>query len=501
MLDKSYLPLRRVAPSALAIATLLSFLIGPAQAQDAPAPAAPPAGETPAPETAAPAPAPASDLEARLADVDQRARIAERKLELIDEEAAKAKETAPVVSAGERGFNFASPDKLFLVKIRGTLHADGRQVLEDEALSQRDAFFLRRFRPTVEATFGDWVDVRFMPDLAGGVAQVVDGYADIRPFTFLKLRVGKFKGPISLERLQSASAILFPERGFTTLLAPNRDIGAMLHGVIGPGILTYELAVSNGVVDGGNTDGDTNHAKDLSGRLFLQPLKFDPYNLLANFGVGFAASTGNQFDAVNARATPPAPTALLPSFRSSGLQGITGAPAFFAYANGVIARGRRTRLAPQGYFFYGPFGVLGEYIQSAQEVDRGGTRSTFTHRSWQVTSSVVLGGKPLFEGVTVTAPFNLKKGDLGALELGARYQELRFDGDVFTLDTQNRAQWSDPVRSVRKAAAIGGVLNWHWSRNLKLSFAYENTRFQGGAAAGSDRATEHVLSERVQIAF
>jgi phosphate-selective porin OprO and OprP len=358
-------------------------------------------------------------------------------------------------------------------------------------------------RPTLEATFGDWADVKFMPDFAGGVLQVVDAYADIRPFSWLKLRVGKFKGPISLERLQSASAILFPERAFTTLLAPNRDLGVMLHGIIGPGVLSYELAVTNGVIDGGNTDGDTNHAKDFSGRLFLTPLKFDPYNPFANLGLGFAASTGKQFDAIGAQSSPPAPTAQLPTFRTSGLSGVTGAPGFFSYPAGIIARGRRTRLAPQAFYYYGPFGLLAEYVQSAQKVARDANRTTFTHRAWQVSGSVVFGGKPLYEGVTVTSPFNLKKGDLGALELGARYHELHIDEDALSLDAAQKVTWVDPTRAARKASAIGAIVNWHWSKNLKLSFAYENTRFTGGAtaAAGGDRPTEHVLSERVQIAF
>jgi phosphate-selective porin OprO/OprP len=499
--------------AALVIAPAVLFVAPVVRAQEAPPLPAPPAeappAEAPAAAAAPAAEAPAApaaipaELEARIADIDQRARIAERKLELIDEEAAKAKETAAVVSAGERGFNFKSADSQFIVKVRGTLHADGRQFLDDDALSQRDAFFLRRVRPTIEATFADWADVKFMPDFAGGVLQVIDAYADIRPWAWLKLRVGKFKGPISLERLQSASAILFPERAFTTQLAPNRDVGVMLHGLIAGGIITYELAVSNGVVDGSNTDGDINHAKDFSGRLFLQPLKTDPYNLFANFGVGFAASTGKQFDAVGNQATPPAPTAQLPTFRTTGLSGVTGAPGFFSYPTGIIARGRRTRLAPQGYYYYGPFGLLSEYVQSAQRVEKGGTRTTFTHRAWQVAGSVVLGGKPLYEGVTVTNPFNLKKGTLGALEIGARYHELRIDEEALALDAAGKVTWVDPTRAVKKAASIGGILNWHWNKNLKLSFAYENARFEGGAtvAAGGDRKTEHVLSERVQIAF
>jgi phosphate-selective porin OprO/OprP len=38
-------------------------------------------------------------------------------------------------------------------------------------------------------------------------------------------RAGQYKAPVGLERLQSASAIVFLERAFPTELAPNRDRG------------------------------------------------------------------------------------------------------------------------------------------------------------------------------------------------------------------------------------------------------------------------------------
>ena len=197
-----------------------------------------------------------------------------------------ARTTTPLVSAGERGFNWKSADNAFVVKVRGLIHADGREYFDDKELKNRDTFLIRRARPILEATFFDVADFRLMPDFGGGTAVLQDAYIDLRPYPWLKLRAGKFKSPVGLERLQSASAIVFPERAFPTSVAPNRDIGFMLHGLIGPGVLNYELGIFNGVPDGGSGDIDTNHAKDFAGRLFLHPFKFDPYNLLANLGVG-----------------------------------------------------------------------------------------------------------------------------------------------------------------------------------------------------------------------
>src|SRR5687767_14043930 len=121
-----------------------------------------------------------------------------------------------------------------------------------------------------------------MPDFGGGAATLFDACIGLRPTPWLKLRAGQFKPPVGHERLQSATAILFPERALPTALVPSRDVGVQLHGVLWPHVLTYELGLFNGVVDGGNGDLDNNYAKDAVGRLFFTPLKSDPYSFFAN---------------------------------------------------------------------------------------------------------------------------------------------------------------------------------------------------------------------------
>ena len=70
-------------------------------------------------------------------------------------------------------------------------------------LSDRlDTFLLRRFRPAFDGTLFNIADFRFAPDFAGGAAVIFDAYADIHPTPFLRLRAGKFKAPLGLERLQ-----------------------------------------------------------------------------------------------------------------------------------------------------------------------------------------------------------------------------------------------------------------------------------------------------------
>ena len=85
---------------------------------------------------------------------------------------------------------------------------------------------------------------------------------------------------------------MFPERALPTALAPNRDVGFMLHGLLGPAVFTLRAGhLQRRASTAGSGDVDNNHAKDFAGRIFLQPCKGDPYSLLANFGVGVSAAS------------------------------------------------------------------------------------------------------------------------------------------------------------------------------------------------------------------
>ena len=64
-----------------------------------------------------------------------------------------------------------------------------------------------------------------MPDFGNGQATIFDAYLDAKFSTAFKVRFGKGKPPVGLERLQSATDIEFVERSLANDLVPNRDLG------------------------------------------------------------------------------------------------------------------------------------------------------------------------------------------------------------------------------------------------------------------------------------
>lgn len=425
-------------------------------------------------------------LEARVNELDQQVRILQRLRELAaDSAAAAAKDKVTATASAKDGFSIKSADGKYAVRLKGLVQTDGRFFLSDSAFPVTNNFFIRRARPILEATVGKYLEFRLQPDFGQGTTLLFDAYSDIKISPAFAVRVGKFKPPVDLERYQSASDIVFAERALATNLAPNRDIGLQLSGEISSGVFGWQAGVFNGVPDLGNGDGDVSDAKDFVGRIFLQPFKT---GALTGLGVGVAGTTGLE------RGTTAAPA--LASYRTPGQQ------TWFRYASStttpasnVFADGRRARVAPQAYFYTGPLGLHGEYIQSWQTVSRASAPTVkLKHTAWQTTGSFFLTGeKNSFKSAAPKKPFAPKAGTFGAVELAARYSELSIDDATFPA-------FANPTSAPSKAKAWAVGLNWYLARAIKVVADYERTTFTGGTATG-DREPENFVVTRVQYAF
>ena len=189
-------------------------------------------------------------LESRVDELDQQVRILRRLRELAaDSAAAAAKDKVTATASLKDGFSIKSADGKYAVRLKGLLQTDGRFFLSDSAFPVTNTFFVRRARPILEATVGKYLEFRVQPDFGQGTTVLFDAYSDVKVAPTFAVRAGKFKPPVDLERLQSASDIVFAERALATNLAPNRDIGLQLSGDISTGLFTWQAGVFNGVPD------------------------------------------------------------------------------------------------------------------------------------------------------------------------------------------------------------------------------------------------------------
>jgi len=444
------------------------------------------------------------DLRQEIEDQKQRLAILERKLEIQQEAAAAAAATAPRITINASRFQIGSTDNSNFIRFRGTLFADNRAYGGDSAPETADTFLLRSVRPTFEGTFGGIYDFRFTPDFGSGRSIIVDAYAAARFKPGFVVTVGKFKPSVGLERLASEPDLRFMERGLPTLLVPNRDLGVQLSGDFAGGAFAYQVGYFNGVTDGQSSDNlaspdiESDTGGDYAARVFFQPfINSDNFNLRGlGFGVG---TTWQDLDGVS---TNP----YLPSYRSQGQLSVFSYRANTATGatpnNATFSDGERLRLAPQLYYYRGSFGFLGEYTTVKQDVSRtvgGGTRSdTLTNSAWQGQFSYFLTGEEeSFRGFTPGSTFQPGKPGSGAWELVARIQELDVDDDAFAGGANS---FANPLTAISKETAYGVGVNWYPWNTVKLSFNYDVTSFEGGAATG-DRADEQAFFTRFAINY
>ena len=469
----------------LTVVIALSLVSVRALAQDAPG--APPAAATPStPENvpAVPGTAPDAAVQGRIDALEQRTRLLELKLATAATAAPPSKSTT-TFQTDEGGFAIISADRQYQIRFKGVLQVDGRRIFDNTPLQNSvDTFIVRRARPILAGTLFGLTDFMLVPDFGNNTVALFDAYADTHPFPWLRLRVGKFKGPVGLERLQSDADIVFVERALSQNLSPQREVGVELWGEIAGGVVRYEAGVFNGNPDNGNNDIDSNHAKTFEGRLVLQPFSLPSLKGLGRLLVGVAASTGNELGT----ATNP----WVGAFKSFSQSTI------FSYlssstANTVFSKGRHTRVNPQLYYYFGPFGLLAEWVREHQGLANSVGSGAQNNSSGNVVASFVIGGDETYEGVKPHHSLDLAAGGYGALEIGARYNWLNIDQAAFP----NAA---NPQTSVNRARAFGVALAWQLSRNLRAAADYEQTWFDGGAKTGN-RTTEKMGIARFQVAF
>jgi phosphate-selective porin OprO/OprP len=411
-------------------------------------------------------------------------------------------------SFGPEGYTLQSADGQNVIHFRGNVSVDDRYFSDAYTPVTADTWLIRRLRPTLEGTLDGNIDFRIMPDFAQGKTILQDGWADIRFEPWLVFQFGKFKAPVGLERLQLEQFSRFIEPSLTSDLLPYRDLGFKVGGTLGQGVLTYDLGTFDGTLDAGSTDGNSVPDYDSTGkftwegRLFARPFLRTELGALRGLGFG-VAETYVKDSGVNTSSTT---TSLLASYKTTGQQSMfsyRGDTSGAAFNNATIAQGIERRVVPQFYYYFGSVGLLGEYVDEAQQVQRNLTANsdrlaTLQNSAWQLQAAwFVTGEEEAYDSATPRSDFQFGRGGTGAWELLARYHVLSFDPLAF-IDGNN--SFANPATSPRAARAIGTGANWYLDRNFKIQLDYEVTRFEGGVTGGN-RPDERVLTGQFALIF
>ncbi|HEY8615381.1 OprO/OprP family phosphate-selective porin [Phenylobacterium sp.] len=473
-------------------------------------------GEPAGGATPAPAVDPTAALAARLDALEKRNAELEAQVQRLSaveaKPAPKADPAAAKVSLANGRPTFASADGRFTASLRGFFQLDAsrfdqrrpgplasdfrRGSLGDAAEADRardlgDGTNFRRARIGVEGkAFGDW-DYNFLFDFGGSGVEssgvINQAWLQYGGLKNAKLRVGAFAPPAGLDDATSVTQNQFIERAAVSELV--RGL-AGADARVGAGVLAAGERWNASAVVTGATVGQQSFDEQLGfvGRAVFAPIK--SAKTVVHLGV-------NTSQVINPPAAGPdvppvgaAQNVRLRERPENRVESVRLVDTGNIDADGVSALGLEA--AAQ----HGPLTVQGEY-QTIKVERRNSTLSDPRFDGWYVQAGWTLFGPPRkysmssasFEAPKVEKPFNLKTGDWGVWEVGARYSVLDLNS------REGAAGAAPPVNGVRggeqKIATLG--VNWAPNNTVRFQATLQDVEVDrlspGGTAFGAGALT------------
>ena len=186
-----------------------------------------------------------------------------------------------------------------------------------------------------------------------------------------------------------------------------------------------------------------------------------------------------------------------------GLNSLRGeTPYGHDYFEPVYVKGRRQRVGLEFDWTPGPVGVRAEWMQSREDRDEQGLGdvdlSDVVGTGWYVSGTWIVTGESKDENVNARRP--LHRGGVGAIEIGARYDQLGF---------ASAGGEGPPLRNPRAERLLANTdrvwtfgVNWYPVRHVRMIGNAIHEEFEDAArtpASGVVRFWSGVL--RLQIAF
>lgn len=298
-----------------------------------------------------------------------------------------------------------------------------------------DGTFLRHFEYQIEREFREenpWRDV----------------FVNFRYFRDVQIQAGKFKIPFSLEQLTGAYDLDFVLRSrIADDLASGRDIGVMAHGRFFDRALSYEAGVFEHDGELARFGSNPGAGYTAAGRLRGRPFRPLGRSGLGQLELGFAFTSSEVPEGLNT------------------LRGrtVSGAPVFFD----AYVRGRRLRLGTEVNWELGPVGLKGEYIRVRDERREQGLFADdlppLISQGWYTAGTWVVTGERKAGGVEPRKPF--LRGGVGAVEIGVRYERIRFGSDQASEPQETNPRAANLLENGDDVWTFG--VNWYlnrWSR-------------------------------------
>jgi len=341
--------------------------------------------------------------------------------------------------------------------------------IEGELFNKAVAFQLSREMGGSKSvtTTVDTPDTSDSPIAAGTSTTTVSSKFTIEPwreawvgyqqFTFARVQYGLFKIPFSVDENTGATNLDFAYRSLAaSSLAPGRDHGWMVHGVLANHAVGYEYGVFDH--DGHNAHVGSNPDRVTGGqtkawRFTSQPLR-NINSKWTDLEIGFAETNSYLLEG-------------LPSLKGKTVAG------FEFYKSHYLVNGARHRTGLELRFRPGPFSLKSEYMRVTEERLGESVYNTdlspLTATGWYVSGTWAVTGEMKSNGLDEPNQ-PLLQGGVGAIEVGARVEKLAFSSvaaEQAPNELGSRSVRADVVLRNSDQVVTYGV-NWYPNRWLKI---------------------------------
>ncbi len=356
---------------------------------------------------------------------------------------AQEKKAEPPPGWEAKAFSLENASAGFKIALKGYIQADFSSYRDwtaedaDGNSSLPPDFEWQRARIGLE---GEWRRLSFEVDVDPAFDkgdELKDAWIDLRLSKAFQIRGGNIKVPVSPEFLTSPAKTDFVERAAVVdSIGPNRDWGALVHGEISRAV-EYQA----GVFDGDNRGSDGRAGTTAAARLVLKPARW----------LDFAGS----FSQGDVQADPVGP-GLEPEPKGISGTSVSG----YRFFPSVHVNGRRLRWGADARVQAGPISLWGELLETREQ--RKGQGPTLLDlpevraNGWSATATWLVTGE---KKTRTIRPSRSLFGGPGAVELAARYEELRFD-DVENEGFESAGSRAANVRPAGYRAFTGGLSWW-----------------------------------------
>jgi phosphate-selective porin OprO and OprP len=381
-----------------------------------------------------------------------------------------------------------------------------------------DTFDIRRARLGFEAKYKDYYEALLSIDLASNGSTststtILDqGYLNVAWWQPVQFRFGQFKAPMNLEKLTSSNNIDFMERSFVNALAPNEQIGAMVHGLPFTGV-TYQLGAFNGTVNGSNRQGESDireDSKEVVARATINLAEImGNKEMISHIGVSYSDGDLPQ-GTVGASGRTEARGASF--FRAPAFRRNTAASAV------NFDDTSRDRLGLEAAFAYNQFKAQAEWMKETDKFKTAARKYNLDTTAWYLEGLWTITGEKYADGykngvmgsIKPTKDFDPATFSGGTWEAGLRYSEFdASDYDTLGLRqataaaaTAEDTNITTTAAGFAKAEAWTAGIKFLPNSNMRFMLNYVDTSFKdviGGATGGVIINNKRVDDEKAVI--